>query len=107
MVHLGLLSASQDRAVWLAALASHLSYMDPANMCFIYCYGERVFDQFCNVEDPTLPDPQEKLLLALSCLLNPVIVHPTVAERYKVRDMLTLDLKSLTVRVLGERIVDP
>ncbi len=85
MYYVGLLSPSNDKAIWLAALASHLSYMDPANMCFIYCFGERVFDQFCNVEDPTLPEPQSKVLLALSCLLNPVEVHPTVVERYKGR----------------------
>ncbi len=85
MRYLGLTSGPNDKGVWLAALASHLSYMDPANMLFLYCFGERLFDQFTNVEDPTLADVQEKLLLALSCLISPVVVHPTVVERYKGR----------------------
>jgi hypothetical protein len=84
MNYLGLVSGPNDKAVWLAALASHLSYMDPANMVFLYCFGERIFDKFTNVEDPTLPGVQEKLLEILSCLLEPVVVHKTVVDRYKV-----------------------
>jgi len=78
LVRLGLLTRAQDKYSWLAPLGSHLSYLDPSNLCLVYCYGQRLFHGFLDVEDPCLADPQQRLLLALACLIKPVMVHPSL-----------------------------
>jgi ERCC4-related helicase len=85
MVNLGCLNQAQNKAIWLAALATHLSYLDPSNLAFIYCYGENLFQALCNVEDPSLPSIQEELIAALACIINPLPVHQTLVERCKDR----------------------
>jgi hypothetical protein len=72
-----------DKPVWLAAVVSHLSWMDPANLVLLYFIRHKIF------EDAKTP---QVLLTYLACILMPIPVH---------KSMMGV-LKGLSSRVVEE-----
>jgi hypothetical protein len=74
----------QGDCVWLGAVASHLSWVDPFNLSVLFYFKENLFDPILELgDDAESPEAQMRLLEILSCLMCPVAIHPLVKKRWK------------------------